>query len=104
MNGPAMKREDFDNLVPKAARGEFFYFLARASMLFATLVALPIAGWMLNRIIAQQDLLAHTVMDQTIALKVMSATVKDKLDANVSSLADHELRIRALEKARNDGR
>lgn len=89
---------DPDKLVPKAVRNEIFYFIARFSMIVANLVGLPIAGWLLIRIVTQADNLQATVLEQTVTLRVLNSTVKDKLEANVQQLSDHELRIRALER------
>lgn len=93
----AGKPEDY---VPKIARNELFYFVARASTLMATLIGLPIAGWMLSRAITQADLLSLQVSAQTIELRVLTATLKEQRDQDVRQLTDHELRIRALEHAR----
>lgn len=85
---------DPDNLVPKAARNELFYFIARVCMM----ASLPLLGFYGNRIITQADALQASVVSQNVDIRVLSATVKDKLDANVSQLSDHELRLRSLEK------
>lgn len=87
--------------VPKIARNELFYFIARLCMILASVIGAPAAGFMLTRIINQADVLQATVLEQTITIKVLSATVKDKLDSSVAQLSDHELRIRSLERGKN---
>lgn len=83
-----------DNAVPKLARNEMFYFIARVCMI----VSLPLAGFLGTRMIAQADILQASVIQQNVDIRVLSATVKDKLDAHVNQLADHELRLRTLER------
>lgn len=91
-----MTRADIDNAVPKIARNEMFYFIARICMM----ASLPLAGFLGARLINQADALQSSVTDQNVQIRVLSATVKDKLDANVSQLSDHELRLRSLERQR----
>lgn len=89
------KPEDY---VPKIARNELFYFVARASTLIATLIGLPVAGWMLSRVITQADALAATVTQQNVEIRVLTATVNSRLDSDTKSITDHELRLRQLER------
>ena len=85
---------EIDHAVPKIARNEMFYFIARVCMM----ASLPLGGWFGSRIITQADALQAAVIQQNIDIRVLSATVKDKLDAHVNQLTDHELRLRALER------
>jgi hypothetical protein len=85
---------NLDETVPKIARNELFYFIARVCMI----ASLPVAGFFGARIISQADALQTTVSQQNIDIKVLSATVNSKLDANLSQLTDHELRLRAIER------
>jgi hypothetical protein len=89
------KAEDY---VPKIARNEMFYFIARASTLAATLIGLPLAGFMLSRVVSQADALQLSVTQQNVEIRVLSATLKSQLDNDVKQLTDHELRLRALER------
>lgn len=93
-----MNQREIEQLVPKAARNELFYFVARASGIFMTVVALPIAGVMLTRVIAQQDAVQVLLTQQNVDLHVLSATVKDKLDMILTHQNDQELRLRQLEQ------
>lgn len=89
-----------DEYVPKIARNEIFYFVARMSTLVATFIGLPIAGWMLSRAVQTSDVLTAQVAQQNVQLSVLSATIKDRLDGDLRQLTDHELRIRQLERSR----
>lgn len=89
-----------DDYVPRAARSEIFYFIARGSTIFLTFVAIPVAGFMLSRIITQQDDVKHSMQEQKIEISVLSAIVKDKLDTLLSRQNDQELRLRSLEQHR----
>lgn len=89
------KPEDY---VPKIARNELFYFVARASTLIATGIGLPVAGFMLSRVISQADALTATVTQQNVEIRVLTATVNSRLDNDTKSLSDHELRLRQLER------
>lgn len=84
-----------DTAVPRIARNEMFYFIARVCMI----ASLPIGGFFGQRIISQADALQLTVTQQNIDIKVLSAIVNSKLDANVAQLTDHELRLRSLERS-----
>jgi len=86
---------DVDSFVPSLARNELFYFIARICMI----AGLPIAGFVGTRLISQADALQNAVAEQNISIKVLSATVNGKLDANLTQLTDHELRLRTLERA-----
>lgn len=83
--------------VPKVVRNEMFYAFARVCMIVATMVGLPLAGWMMNRIMLQVDDTSKAVVQQNVAVQVLTATVNDKLNSNFTTLTDHELRLRALE-------
>lgn len=88
---------DLDN-VPRIVKNESFYLFARLCMIVATIVGAPAAGYMLTRVIAQADTIASQVQEQSISVKVLTATVNDRLSNNLMTLSDHELRLRALEK------
>lgn len=91
MNGNAHKPDEF---VPKLARNELFYFIARVCMI----MSLPLIGFFGTRTINQADALQLTVIQQNVELRVLSAQVKDRLDTDVKQLSDHELRLRSLER------
>jgi hypothetical protein len=86
----------------RAVRGEMFIFMARASMLFASMVGLPTAGFMGARLIAAADRQAAQtqlaiqrldLMDQTIKLGVIT-----RIENAERILGDHELRLRLVER------
>lgn len=85
---------NIDRVVPKAARNELFYFIARICMI----LSVPIGGYFAQRMVTQADALQSTVAQQNIDIKVLSAIVNSKLDAHLSQLTDHELRIRSVER------
>lgn len=94
MNRPA------DDIVPKIARTEVFYFFARVCMIMASLLGAPLAIVMLNRVVSQSDAMQATLIQQNVDLRVLSSRVDDRLNADLSKLSDHELRIRSLERAK----
>lgn len=79
-----------DDYVPRLARNELFYFVARVCMI----VSMPLVGFFGSRIISQADALQTIVAQQNTDLKVLGF----KLDADIGKLSDHELRLRALEQ------
>ena len=87
-----------DDGVPKFFRNELFYFIARASMLFGSLIGLPVAGYMLTRIINASDAIAAQVSEQAVAIKVLTTTTGFRIDNSDKILIDHEARIRLLER------
>lgn len=86
--------------VPRILHNERFYAIARISMIVASVVGLPIAGGLLTRIVSQADAITSQVQEQNVALKILSVTVSEKLNSNFTTLTDHELRLRALEKSK----
>ena len=89
-----MTPRDLENAVPKLARNEIFTFVARICMM----VSIPLAVGFGSRLISQIDTLQAAQIEQNVSIKVMSATVRDRLDSNISQLSDHELRLRSLER------
>lgn len=85
---------EIDKSVPKIARNEMFYFIARACMI----ATIPLISFFGARIITQADALQSTVQQQTIDIRVFSATVQEKLNVGIGQLTDHELRLRQLER------
>lgn len=93
-----MNARDLETAVPQIARNEMFYFIARICMICGTVIGVPMAGFLMTRIINQADALQMSVAQQNVDIRVLSATVKDRLDNNVRQLSDHELRLRSLER------
>lgn len=83
---------------PRIVRNEWFYFVARACMIGASLIGLPLASWTLNRIVAQADTITSQVATQNLTLQLL----KDRVDLKISGieqiLNDHELRLRRAEQ------
>ena len=94
---PAKAPNPLDD-VPRIIHNEWFYALARLCMVAATLIGLPVAGALLSRVVGQADAMAHQVQEQGVSIRLLNATVSEKLNSNFSTLTDHELRLRALEK------
>ena len=91
-----MNYAEVDKNVPKIARNEMFYFIARVCMM----ASLPLGGFFGARLISQADAMQAALAQQNIELRVLSATVNDRLSGNVAQLSDHELRLRQLERPR----
>ena len=77
---------------------------ARLLMIFASLVALPIAGWMLQRVVTTADEISAKVGVQGTKIELLDQTVKYGFDAAKGDitgirmqLTDHEGRIRVIE-------
>lgn len=87
-----------DDLVPKAARTEIFYFVARVCMLGATLIGFPLAGMLGTRLIAKADEISAQVLAQNIDLRLLSSLVQIQAKHNEEKLTDHEIRLRSIEK------
>lgn len=80
--------------IPVVIRNEFFYAFARVCMIVATLLGLPFATFLMNRVIAKADEISDQVAKQNVTLQIMSSEVKYRFD----SVTDHENRLRALER------
>jgi hypothetical protein len=87
--------------VPRIIHNEWFFAVARLCMIGASVIGLPIAAAMLSRVVSQADAMAHQVQEQGVSIRLLNATVGEKLNSNFSTLTDHELRLRALEKSTN---
>jgi hypothetical protein len=85
--------------VPRIIHNEWFYAFARLCMVAATLIGLPTAAAMLSRVVSQADAMAHQVQEQGVSIRLLNATVSEKLNSNFATVTDHELRLRALEKS-----
>lgn len=82
-----------ENKIPTIIRNEFFYAFARLCMIAATVIGLPIAGFLLTRVVNTADEIRTQVQAQNVALILLTAEVKFRF-ANVE---DHEHRLRKLE-------
>lgn len=84
--------------VPKVFRNEMFYFIARASMLAMSTVGLPVAGFMMMRIINSSDAIAAQLHEQSTTLKILQSASSFRLDNTEKVVLDHETRLRILER------
>lgn len=89
-----MNSRSIEELVPKVARNEFFYFVARASGLFTSLVVLPTCTFLLLRVIGQMDDMQRTLIEIRINGAASSTTMSDIK----GRITDQELRLRQLER------
>lgn len=92
----------------KLVQSEIFLAVARASMILATVVVLPIAlgvgGWYANRIVATGDKIVADVATLQLELQLTRQQAKFAQETGAADragihnqLSDHETRIRSLE-------
>jgi hypothetical protein len=81
---------EIDKAVPKIARNEMFYFIARVCMI----ASLPLISFFGSRIVSQADALQTSVTQQNIDLRILTL----KIDGNINQISDHELRLRQIER------
>lgn len=82
-------------LSPGQTTNELMAWTFRAIIGFATLVGLPIAGYMLDRAVRSIDHVADESQVHTVQLN----TVGTKLDFLTGIATDHETRLRQLERS-----
>lgn len=85
---------DLEKFVPKAARNEFFYFIARVAML----ITCTVGTFMLSRVITQNDVMASNLASLTVDVKLLDQSVKTSIANQGDQLRDHELRLRQNER------
>lgn len=94
----------------KLVQSEIFLAIARASMVLATLVVMPIAlgvgGWYANRIVATGDKIVSDVATLQLQVQLNQQQAKFAQESGAADrvvihtqLGDHETRIRSLELA-----
>jgi hypothetical protein len=90
--------------VERAANSAILTLIARGMMIIGAGVGLPVAGWMMTRIVAKADKVIDTVDEIVVEQKVMKNSVEFKFDAIKTELGnhrtkvdDHEGRIRIIE-------
>lgn len=91
--------------IERLVDNKIFATVARLAMLFASMIALPAAGFMLVRIINSADSISATVNSQATDLKLIKQEITSGFDRTNTELnriqmqiTDHEGRIRALER------
>lgn len=84
--------DDSRSTSEKLAANVSLILISRAAMIVATL-ALPVAGWFLNRAVSTMDTINLTLIDASATIKLiqLTNTGHDKI------ISDHEGRIRTLE-------
>lgn len=92
---------DTDRLV----QNSLFTVLARGAMIFAVAVALPIAGYMMQRVINAADAIGDEVKKSAMQMQLLQQEVKFGFDAAKTEitgirvqLVDHEGRLRSIER------
>jgi hypothetical protein len=78
----------------------FLTLIARGAIIIATLVALPLAGWMLNRAVDAVDRLSAKVdalREQSLDISGTVKLIQQSQDTQSRAIADHEARVRLLE-------
>lgn len=73
----------------------------RAIIAIATLIGLPIAGFMLERVVTRADEISVAVHSHDTKLQLLSAgndDIKDRITGVRETVQDHETRIRSLER------
>jgi hypothetical protein len=78
----------------------FLTLIARGAIIIATLVALPLAGWMLNRAVDAVDRLSAKVdalREQSLDISGTVKLIQQSQDTQSRVIADHEARVRLLE-------
>jgi hypothetical protein len=74
--------------------------ISRGAMIFATVIGLPIAGWMMNRAVASVDRIAEkveTIRDQSFQTSGTVKLIQQNQDVQTRTIYDHETRVRVLE-------
>jgi hypothetical protein len=85
-------------LKPGETTNEIMAWSFRAIVGFATLVGLPLAGFMLNRAVGTLDNVSVQSVLHTTQLNRLEQSVMDHVDFLTRVTADHESRIRQLER------
>lgn len=81
-------------IVPKIVRNEAFYAFARLCMI----LAIPIGGFFMNRLIAKADQISEQVAAQQVDLKILAHRVEFQLKVDGEKIGDHEGRLRQIER------
>jgi hypothetical protein len=89
-----------EGLIPKIVKNEWFYLIARLCMVALMSVGLPIATWMINRVITKADEISSAVTAQNVELKILSQSVEFRLRADADMIRDHEARLRFVERGK----
>lgn len=74
--------------------------IARGAMIFATVVGLPIAGWMMNRAVDAVDKMVakvDTIKEQSLETNGTVKLIQQTQGMQTQIIADHESRVRTLE-------
>lgn len=91
--------KDLNGNYEKFANSVYFTLISRGAMIMATL-ALPIAGWMIQRGVNSVDMLTakmDMIHDQTLDTNASIKLIQQNQESQGRLLADHEMRVRMLE-------
>lgn len=102
--GPAPYQSKYSS-VEKFVDSRLFITVARLTMILAGSVGLPLAGWLMMRVVTAADTISTKVDDSAFELRLLKSEVKNGFDKSQSDinrqtewLKDHEGRIRVLER------
>lgn len=84
----------------KLAESVTLKLISRGSMIFATLVGLPVAGWMMNRAVNSVDKMSdkmEMLREQGLETNGTVKLIQQTQGTQTQLISDHEVRVRALE-------
>lgn len=91
----------------KIVQNSVFTLVARGAMILASTIGLPLAAFMMQRVISSADAIGAKVDQSAMQMQLLQQEVKYGFDAAKSDisgirlqLTDHENRLRPLERAR----
>lgn len=90
-------------MLPGETKNEMMAWGFRAIIAIATLIGLPIAGAMLNRVVSKSDEIVKLVSAHDTKLQLIDQgnnDIKDRISGVRETLQDHEIRLRTLERPR----
>lgn len=86
----------------KLANNVMLTLVARSAMIFATVIGLPVAGWMMNRAVSSVDAISRkvdTIREQSLETNGALKLIQQSQQSQGQILADHETRVRVLERS-----
>src|SRR6266705_527991 len=89
-----------DTAGSKLANSVTLTLVSRAAMIFATVIGLPVAGWMMNRAVDSVDKISskmESIREQSLETNGNVKLIQLTQGVQTQIIADHEARVRALE-------
>jgi hypothetical protein len=86
--------------------GVILSVVARGAIIFATVIGLPVAAWMMNRAVESVDRISTKVdslREQSLETNGTVKLIQQSQDVQNRILADHEARMRLLESYNRSG-